>query len=257
MLEVALPGMPVAGRERAGVVADLDQVAEGHVGIVGVRLVPVIAVERWARAPGPRLCSRPLGRASVQARHQSGSPGGRGLRRGGRALGASSSVPVGCAGWLGRRAAAGGPVAVRLREHSAGRAAVMVRVDPGGERGERRGRAAGRPGETAGFEAAVSDSDAVPVGDGDADGGVGAAGGGRGEGSGTDRGPGRRARSLAGPFGQAEEGGEREDQVGQGRRGAPVGLGIGGRGGLARLPSGCRRHRPARRRLAAGGDLDR
>src|ERR1700722_1950795 len=44
MLEVAVAGVAGAGRERAGVVADLDKVAEGGVGLVGVRLVAVVTV---------------------------------------------------------------------------------------------------------------------------------------------------------------------------------------------------------------------
>ena len=46
MLKVAVPGVPVAGRERAGVVADLDQVPEAVVGLVAVRLVAVVAFQR-------------------------------------------------------------------------------------------------------------------------------------------------------------------------------------------------------------------
>jgi len=44
VLEVAVSCVAVAGGEGAGVVADLDEVAELVVGLVGVRLVPVVAV---------------------------------------------------------------------------------------------------------------------------------------------------------------------------------------------------------------------
>ena len=44
MLEVGLFGGAGAGREGALAVADLDEVAEGVAGLVGVRLPPVVAV---------------------------------------------------------------------------------------------------------------------------------------------------------------------------------------------------------------------
>ena len=46
MLEVALLGVAVAGRERTGAVTDLDQVAEPGAGMVAKRLVAVVAVQR-------------------------------------------------------------------------------------------------------------------------------------------------------------------------------------------------------------------
>src|ERR1700722_13107227 len=46
MFKITLAGMPVAGRERAVEVPDLDEVAEGGVGLVRERLVAVVAVER-------------------------------------------------------------------------------------------------------------------------------------------------------------------------------------------------------------------
>ena len=45
VLEVGFSGVAGAGRERAVAVSDLDQVAEGVVGLVGVRLVGVVARE--------------------------------------------------------------------------------------------------------------------------------------------------------------------------------------------------------------------
>ena len=47
VLEVGFPGMPGAGREGAFPVADLDQVTQGVVRLVRVRLVAVVAGERW------------------------------------------------------------------------------------------------------------------------------------------------------------------------------------------------------------------
>jgi len=46
VLEIRLAGMPVAGRERTGAIADLDQVPEPVTGLVAVRLVPVVTLER-------------------------------------------------------------------------------------------------------------------------------------------------------------------------------------------------------------------
>jgi hypothetical protein len=43
VLEVRFTGMPGAGGEGAFAVADLDQVAEGVVGLVGMRLMAVVA----------------------------------------------------------------------------------------------------------------------------------------------------------------------------------------------------------------------
>src|SRR5690348_14503023 len=50
VLEVRLAGVAGAGWEGALVIPDLDQVAQGVVWLVGVRLVPVVAVERRDRA---------------------------------------------------------------------------------------------------------------------------------------------------------------------------------------------------------------
>ena len=44
MLKIAFPGVAVADGQRAGAVADLDQVAQLVVGLVRVGLVPVIAL---------------------------------------------------------------------------------------------------------------------------------------------------------------------------------------------------------------------
>ena len=45
MLEVALPRVPVAGRESAGAVADLDEVTELVAGLIAMRLVPMITFQ--------------------------------------------------------------------------------------------------------------------------------------------------------------------------------------------------------------------
>ena len=45
MLEVGLASVAAAGREGAGAVADLDEVAEPVAGLVAVGLVAVVAVE--------------------------------------------------------------------------------------------------------------------------------------------------------------------------------------------------------------------
>ncbi len=78
----------------------------------------------WAPAPGRTVSSRPPGRVSVQARHQSGSPGGDGSRRAPGAPRGASAQPVRRDGRGGRaagRSGARGAVAAR-------RAAVMVRL---------------------------------------------------------------------------------------------------------------------------------
>src|SRR5689334_21033737 len=45
MLEVGLRGVPRTGRKGAFPVADLDQVPEGGVGLIGMRFMPVIAFD--------------------------------------------------------------------------------------------------------------------------------------------------------------------------------------------------------------------
>ena len=52
MLEIRFPGVPRAGRERAFPITHLHQMAERVVGLVGMRLMPVIAVERRHRLKG-------------------------------------------------------------------------------------------------------------------------------------------------------------------------------------------------------------
>src|SRR5690242_7797864 len=49
VLEVGFPGGPGAGRERAVAVADLDEVAERVIRLIGMRLVAVVALERRHR----------------------------------------------------------------------------------------------------------------------------------------------------------------------------------------------------------------
>src|ERR1700748_290802 len=49
MLEVGFPRVPGTDRESACAVADLDQMAEGVIRLVGVRLVPVVTIERRDR----------------------------------------------------------------------------------------------------------------------------------------------------------------------------------------------------------------
>ena len=66
MLEVALAGGAGAGLERALAVADLDQVAQGVAGLVGIRLAAVVAV----------VCGDGLERDGVvQAAGQGDGPG--------------------------------------------------------------------------------------------------------------------------------------------------------------------------------------
>jgi hypothetical protein len=49
MPEVGFARMARAGRERAGVIPDLEQVAELVIGLVSIRLVTVVALERGDR----------------------------------------------------------------------------------------------------------------------------------------------------------------------------------------------------------------
>ena len=91
VFEVALPGVPVAGRERAGLVADLDQVPQLVVGLVGVGLVAMVALVgghgfQWhgeLSAAGQGECP---GGAPVRVarRWVRGRSGTRGARRGER-----------------------------------------------------------------------------------------------------------------------------------------------------------------------------
>ena len=124
------------------VVADLDEVAEGGVGLVGVRLVAVVAVERRHRLQ-VRRCTP--GRWAASASRCRTSPGRRaGRRRGGRTPSRSPGV----------RAGPGGR-AVRCRFRCA-RSCGQARggdgeVDPGRERHQGRGgpaAAGGRGGRT-------------------------------------------------------------------------------------------------------------
>ena len=156
--------------------------------------------------------------AELQAARQRERPDAAPVRITRRTGAAPGECPAGhpLSGWSGW---SGGP-GVRLRARSsARRAVVMVRFISGRERHQGSGQACGRAGESAGPYAAMADRDAVGVGDGDAEGGVRAEGGGGGEGAAQGRVEGAEAVSLAGPLGQAEEGGEREHQVRQRRRG--------------------------------------
>jgi len=74
VVEVGLAGVVVAGREGAGAVADLDQVAELVAGLVGGGLVPVVAgvggdrVEAHGELPAARGGERPGAVAVRRAR---------------------------------------------------------------------------------------------------------------------------------------------------------------------------------------------
>src|SRR5262249_9159374 len=72
--EIRLAGMPAARRERAGAVADLDQVAEPVAWLVALRLVAVVAAEGWhwvethGEPPAPGNGKRPSPVAVRRAR---------------------------------------------------------------------------------------------------------------------------------------------------------------------------------------------
>src|ERR1700733_7626786 len=78
--------MAVAGRERTRVIADLDEVAEGRVGLVGAGLVAVVAVERRHRLEVE---------GELQARWGGQRPGAAPVRVGGRAGATAGERPAG------------------------------------------------------------------------------------------------------------------------------------------------------------------
>ena len=75
MLEVAVAGVPGAGREGTFSVPDLDEMPEGVAGLVAVRLMPVVAVGHRYRAEldrelppageGEEPAAEPAGRAGI------------------------------------------------------------------------------------------------------------------------------------------------------------------------------------------------
>jgi hypothetical protein len=170
MFEVGFAGVPGTGRKSALPITDLDQVAQGVIRLVGVRLVPVVAV-------GQRDGSEVDG--ELAAAGQGESPGAEAAWR----------------SWVVFPGEGPGAVAVA------------------GRRGLRLPGVPGFPGE---FRAAVADRVPVGVGDRDAPLAVRALGGGGGEVAGEVGVEGAEAVSFAGPVGQAEQGGQREGQVGPG-----------------------------------------
>src|ERR1700722_924126 len=86
MLEIALPGVPVAGRERARSVSDLDQVAEPVARLVAVGLVSMVTGE------GRHLLEADGERAAARDYQRPGAEVVRGCRSIGRGAGAAGSA---------------------------------------------------------------------------------------------------------------------------------------------------------------------
>jgi len=192
MLEVGLRGVPRAGRKGAFLVTDLDQVTEGGVGLIGMRLVPVIAFDC-----GDRFQSH----GELSAVGHGKFP--RAVAAGRTGIGSTGECPVSM-----------GDGARHFRQVVRGNGQVHL----GGQRGRGAGRPVGGVGlglVPAGWAGtAVSDRDATGVGHRDAQRAVPAIGRGRGQRPAEVRVKRAEAMPLPWSVGQTEQRAQGKHQVG-------------------------------------------